>query len=143
MIYLGLERKNYRLNMNTQVCAYLQSTVIRSSPLGVLQLTWTPHWWCILTILQISSFCQGRATCVREWWWRYQALLLWQVPFFYFHWYCVAFRRYPWHSHGNGSRALNIYHHSSQIHHGSTCCQPSTAARGCSRILCMVDIIKC
>ena len=38
--------------------------------------------------------------------------------------------RYPQYPCCDGSRALNICYHSSQIYHGSRCPQPSMAARG-------------
>jgi len=55
----------------------------------------------------------------------------------------TVFGIYPRYPCFDGSRALDIRGHSSQIHDGSTCCQPSTAARERPRIPCTVDTIEC
>ena len=54
----------------------------------------------------------------------------------------TVFGIYPRYPCFDSSRALDICGHSSQIHDGSTCCQPSTAARGYPCIPCMVDTIE-
>ena len=54
----------------------------------------------------------------------------------------TVFGIYPRYPCFDGSRALDICSHSSQIHDGSTCCQPSTAARGRPRIPCTADTIE-